>query len=105
MNERPTITRYTAPPTKFEVQPRGTLCVVIKNDEGTEKELYMQTSHNSEDPVWMSARELLVESFSEYLTVPQFISNLMDLRERKLSVKNLTDYNQSDPGALKPQDP
>jgi hypothetical protein len=102
---RPTITRYTAPPNKFEVQPRGTLCVVIKNDEGTEKELYMQTSHNSEDPIWMSARELLVESFGEYLTEPQFVHNLMDLRERKLSVKSLTDYTKTDPEAFKPQDP
>lgn len=100
-----TITRYIAPPTKFEVQPRGTLCVVIKNDEGTEKELYMQTSHVVEDPVWMSAKDLLVESFGEYLTEPQFVTSLMDLRERKSLALSLASYAKSDPEAVKPQDP
>ena len=94
--ELPIITRYIAAPTKLEVQPRGTLCVVFKNDEGTEKELYMQTSHTIEDPIWMSANELLVSCFGPYLKEPQFVANLMEMHDRN---------KLADPKALRPQDP
>jgi len=78
MSEIPTITRYIAPPGKLDIQPRGTLCVVLKNDEGTGSDLYIQTSHNQDDPLWMSGNELLVSVFGIYLKEPEFIVGLMN---------------------------
>lgn len=97
MSERLTITRYIAPPTHLEVQPYGTLCVVLKNDEGTEKELFLQTSQTISEPVWMSATELLQSCFGPYLQDPQIVVNLMELHQRKATIADLM--------AFKPQDP
>lgn len=79
------ITRYTAAPNKFDLQPKGTLCVVIKNDEGTAQEYYIQTG-NDEDPVWLSASQLLLDIHKNELQDPIFIQNLLHKYQASLDV-------------------
>lgn len=80
MPECPTITRYTAQPTKFDIAPFGTLCRVIKNDEATEVEYFIQSSPIQEDPCWLSAQDLLLSVYEKKLEDPVFIQGLLGAR-------------------------
>ena len=71
------ITRYTAAPTKYDNSKYGTLCVVMKNDEGTEKDYYIQISPLEGDPVWVLAQDLLFDIFKKRLLEPEFIEEIL----------------------------
>ena len=73
-----TLIRYTANPTKFDTHPYGTLCSVMRNDDGTEHEYFVQTSIDENDPLWMSAGELLASIYKEKLQDVTFIQELLD---------------------------
>lgn len=72
------IIRYTAAPTNLDYHPYGTLCLVIKNDECTEREYFVQTSKEENDPHWMSAEELLIRVHQDLLYDPCFIDKLLE---------------------------
>jgi hypothetical protein len=76
-NESQVLTRYIAAPTKLDYMPFGSLCVVIKNDECTEREYFIQTAQNETDPVWLSAQDLLFSVYKERLQDPVFLQNLL----------------------------
>lgn len=59
--------RFTAAPTKYDHAPFGTLCSVHINDEGTDKKIFIQTSHDAENAAWISVEELVIQAYR-----PQF---------------------------------
>lgn len=67
------MTRYTSPPTKFDIAPYGTFCTVHLNDDGTLYELYVQTSKDEADPLWISAQELLLVAYKKRLVDKDFV--------------------------------
>ncbi len=74
--------RYTAPPTKYDFEPFGTLCSVLKNDDGTDTELYIQTSHNEQDPIWLSAVEVVLQRYRNELQNPCFVISCLEELQR-----------------------
>lgn len=44
-------------PSKLDHAPFGTLCKIIKGDE---IDIYRQTSHNEEDPVWIYIETIII---------------------------------------------
>lgn len=96
MPECPKITRWTAGPTKFDIAPQGTLCKVIKNDEATEIEYFIQVSPIQEDPCWLSAQDLLFMAYKEHLEDPEFIRSLLARKEEKYEPSDKTIHMQQD---------
>lgn len=74
--------RYTSPPTQFDIAPFGTLCSVMKNDEGTESELFIQASVDEEEPLWLSAAEIVLKRFKNDLQNPCFIISCLEELQR-----------------------
>ncbi len=93
MDNSTSIIRYISTPTKLDCYPYGTICYVQKNDEGTESDIYIQSSISQEAPEWISAPELLEYVFSPYLKDPQFIKNLLSLHAKKESVDSIMPTN------------
>lgn len=52
--------------------------MVIKNDECTEREYFVQTSKDENAPVWMSSESLLIRVHSDLLHDPCFIDKLLE---------------------------
>ena len=82
--------RYTSAPTKFDVAPFKSLCSVLKNDEGTEHELFIQLSKDENNAHWVSATELMSHVYRDRLQDPCWIENLLGEYEndRRLRDKN-----------------
>lgn len=76
--------RYTSPPTKFDSAEYGTICTVMKNDEGTEQELFIQVSTVATDPHWIPVTELMLTVFKRHLADSTFIQGCL----MKYSLKN-----------------
>lgn len=74
--------RYTAPPTKYDVAPLGTLCSVLKNDDGTDTELFIQTSLDENDPIWLSAAEIVLQRYRNELQNPCFVVSCLEELQR-----------------------
>lgn len=77
------MTRIIAPPTKLESAPYGTLCSVLKDDEGIEQEIYVQASEDENDPLWVPAKDLLVLVYEDELNDPAFLRELLEMRKYK----------------------
>jgi hypothetical protein len=71
--------RWTAAPTKFDKADFGTTCTVLLNDSGSETELYVQISEDSDDMQWLSARDLLLAVYEDNLNDASFLQDLLDL--------------------------
>ena len=72
------MTRYTSAPTKFDTAPYGTLCTVYQNDEGTLYDLYVQTSKEETDPLWISAQDLLLMAYKRKLVDRTFVLECLE---------------------------
>ncbi len=79
MSNEANMKRWTAAPTKFDKYDLGTLCSVIKNDSGSEQEIYVQTSDDMDDMQWLPAKELLLAVYEENLKDPSFVQDLLDM--------------------------
>lgn len=77
MDNEDILIRYTSAPTKFDYAPFGTLCSVLLNDEGTELEMFIQTSRDENDPAWISAAEILLKVYKPKITEPKFLKSLL----------------------------
>lgn len=71
------ITRYTAPPTKYDNAPYKTLCILHLNDEGTASQLFIQISEDETNPNWMSVEELVIQAFKPRFEDPQFLEECL----------------------------
>lgn len=69
--------KYVSPPTKVDIAPQGTICSLFLNDDGTEQELYIQTSLNENDPVWISAQDLLLTVYKDRLKDASFLADCL----------------------------
>ena len=72
------MTRYIASPTNLEEAPFGALCSVFLNDEGTQHEVYVQTSRDETAPEWVSVKSLLITVYKDKLEDPLFIKELLE---------------------------
>lgn len=71
------LTKYISPPNKLDTAKQGTLCSLFLNDDGTEFELYIQTSQDEQDPYWLSAQELLLAVYKKKLVDPAFLTECL----------------------------
>jgi hypothetical protein len=70
--------RYTAPPTKYDVAPYGTLCALHLNDDGTDRRLYIQTAQEENDPHWIAVEELVIQAFKPLFENPCFLQDCLE---------------------------
>ena len=80
MDKASPMIRYTSAPTEYDCAIFGTLCTVFLNDDGSEKELYIQTSRDETTPLWLSAKEVLLSLFKEKLKDESFVKELLQAR-------------------------
>lgn len=66
MDNSPMI-RYTSAPTEYDEAIWGTLCTVFLNDDGSRKELYIQSSIDPTKPVWIKASDMLIKVYEKIL--------------------------------------
>lgn len=69
--------RYTAPPTKYDAAPYGTVCTVHISDDGTDSRLYIQTAQEPENPQWTAIEELVIQAFKPQFENPCFIQDCL----------------------------
>ena len=69
--------RYTSAPTEYDRANRGTLCTVFLNDEGTLKELYIQTDRNEERPSWIKVSDMFLKVYEKKLEDISFIQECL----------------------------
>ena len=70
--------RYTAPPTKYDTAPFSTVCALLLNDEGTDRRLYIQISHEDKNPNWIPVEELVIMAFKPLFDNPCFIADCLE---------------------------
>lgn len=75
--------RYTAAPTKYDSAPYGTLCALHLNDDGTDRRLYVQTSHDESDPHWIAVEELVIQAYKHLFDNSCFLQDCL----KKISQK------------------
>jgi|HubBroStandDraft_5_1064220.scaffolds.fasta_scaffold1743701_1 hypothetical protein len=72
-----TITRYTAAPTKYDLAPYGTLCTVYLNDEGTARQLFIQTAQDENDPIWVTVEDIVIKAYRPLFENPCFLQDCL----------------------------
>ena len=70
--------RYTAAPTKYDLAPYGTSCIVHLNDDGTDRMIYVQTSKDEHNPNWMPIQDLICHAYKPLFDNPCFIQECLD---------------------------
>lgn len=70
--------RYTTGPTKYDVAPYKTVCILYLNDDGTDRKLYIQISHDESNPVWITVEELVIKAYQPYFEDPLFLDSCLD---------------------------
>ena len=88
--------RYTAAPTKYDTAPYGTLCSVYKNDDGSEYDIFVQTSGDEFDPVWLSAQEIISVAFKPFLKNHLFIAECLKMYTAGNAVENIPTIPMTD---------
>jgi hypothetical protein len=70
--------RYTAAPTKYDLAPYGTRCILHLNDDGSDRRVYVQISDEESNPQWESAENLVIMAFSPLFENPCFIQECLE---------------------------
>jgi hypothetical protein len=73
--------RYSAPPTRYDYAAYGTLCSALKNDDGSQQELFVQVSKDEHDPHWIAVSELIHKVFEPQFTDHCFIKDCLERYE------------------------
>jgi hypothetical protein len=73
-----TIIRYTTAPTKYDIAPYGTICTLYLNDDGTNSRLYIQTSSEEQDPVWLTLEQVVIQAYKPLFSNPCFIQDCLE---------------------------
>lgn len=71
--------RYTAPPTKYDNAPYGTICTVHLNDDGTDRQIYIQASQDENNPDWQSIEEIVIQAYKPLFNNPCFIKDCLEI--------------------------
>lgn len=69
--------RYTSAPTEYDNAIWGTLCTVFLNDDGSQKQLYIQSSLDPEKPSWIKVSDMFLKVYEKRLEDPKFIEECL----------------------------
>lgn len=76
MSQSPLI-RYTSAPTDYDCAYWGSICTVFLNDDGSQKEFYVQSSLDADKPIWIKASDMFLKVYEKKLQDPKFIEECL----------------------------